>query len=51
VFPAALRAKIIVWDISDPLGEGVDTFRTARDIIESKVEGLLREIWRAEPEQ
>jgi arsenate reductase len=50
VFPAAVNAKVIVWDISDPLGEGVDKFRTARDIIEAKVDALLREIWQGKPD-
>ena len=45
VFPAALPATIIVWRIDDPLGESVDRFRVTRDIIEGKVEDLLREIW------
>lgn len=47
VFPAALSAKVITWNISDPLSENRDRFRRARDIIEGKVEDLLRQIWQA----
>ncbi len=41
--PAVSAKKIIEWDIPDPKGKSLDTFRKIRDVIEEKVRTLLRE--------
>ncbi len=40
---AVAAKKIIEWEIPDPKGKSLDTFRKIRDIIEEKVRTLLRE--------
>jgi arsenate reductase len=42
--PAILAKKIIEWEIPDPKGKPIETFREVRDMIESKVKGFLRQI-------
>jgi arsenate reductase len=42
--PAVLAKKIIEWEIPDPKGKSIKTFREVRDIIEGKVKGLLKQI-------
>ena len=42
--PAVLAKKIIEWEIPDPKGEAIDTFREVRDLIKEKVTGFLKEI-------
>lgn len=49
VFPKAPPAKLISWEVADPLGGNLDRFRRVRDLIESKVEELLRELWAGGP--
>ena len=46
VFPASLPATFITWKIGDPLGGSVAQFRTVRDEIQTRVDELLRRIWR-----
>jgi protein-tyrosine-phosphatase len=46
VFPASLPAKVISWKIGDPLGGSIAQFRTVRDEIGTRVDELLRQIWR-----
>lgn len=41
--PAIPAKKVIEWEIPDPKGESLDTFRNIRDIIEEKVRTLLKE--------
>jgi len=48
VFPAALPARFITWQVGDPLGGSIDRFRKVRDEIETKVDDLLRAIWHEE---
>jgi protein-tyrosine-phosphatase len=45
VFPAALPARFITWQVNDPLGGNMDRFRRVRDEIEAKVDDLLRAVW------
>jgi arsenate reductase len=42
--PAVLAKKIIEWEIPDPRGKSIDTFREVRDMIEVKVRTLVKEI-------
>ncbi len=46
ILSSPLGATIVTWVIKDPLGGGIDRFRQTRDEIESKVNELLREIWK-----
>jgi arsenate reductase len=41
--PAIPAKKIIEWEIPDPKGKSLDTFRNIRDMIEEKVRTLLKE--------
>jgi arsenate reductase (thioredoxin) len=41
--PAIPTKKIIEWEIPDPKGKSLDTFRNIRDIIEEKIRTLLKE--------
>jgi arsenate reductase len=45
VFPVALKARLITWQVSDPLGGSLDRFRKIRDEIEVKVDDLVRAVW------
>jgi protein-tyrosine-phosphatase len=42
--PAVLAKKTIEWEIPDPKGKSIDTFREVRDMIEVKVRTLVKEI-------
>jgi arsenate reductase len=42
--PAVLAKKIIEWEIPDPKGKPIETFREVRNMIERKVKGFLRQI-------
>ena len=42
--PAVLAKKVIEWEIPDPKGKSLDTFRNIRDVIEEKVRTLLKKI-------
>jgi len=42
--PAVLAKKIIEWEIPDPKGKPIKTFREVRDMIEEKVKDLLKQI-------
>ena len=41
--PAIPAKKVIDWEIPDPKGKSLDTFRNIRDIIEEKVRAVLKE--------
>ena len=41
--PAVLAKKIIEWEIPDPKGKLIETFREVRDIIEEKVKSLIKQ--------
>jgi arsenate reductase len=45
--PEDFGGKIIDWDIDDPIGRTLSTFRRVRDEIEEKVKDLLEEIRKA----
>ncbi|MCK4776063.1 MAG: arsenate reductase ArsC [Candidatus Krumholzibacteria bacterium] len=45
--PEDFGGKIIDWDIDDPIGRSLSTFRRVRDEIEVKVKDLLEEIRKA----
>lgn len=45
--PEDFGGKIIDWDIDDPIGRSLSTFRRVRDEIEEKVKDLLDEIRKA----
>jgi arsenate reductase len=45
--PEDFGGKIIDWDIDDPIGRSLSTFRRVRDEIEEKVKDLLEEIRKA----
>ncbi len=42
--PAVPAKKIIEWEIPDPKGKSLDTFRIIRDMIEQKVRALFKEV-------
>jgi len=46
VFPASLPSTVTSWKIGDPLGGSIAQFRTVRDEIGTRVDELLRRIWR-----
>ena len=43
VCPAAFLERAIDWELEDPMGQGVEKYREARDLIRQHIEGLLRE--------
>jgi len=45
--PEDFGGKIIDWDIDDPIGRSLSTFRRVRDEIEEKVKDLLEGIRKA----
>jgi arsenate reductase len=45
VFPPDLGATVVSWKVGDPLGGSMERFRRTRDIIESRVDEFLRELW------
>ena len=42
--PAVLARKIIEWQIPDPKGKSIDEIRRIRDVLETKVKMLVKEI-------
>ena len=42
--PAGFKGRVVDWDIPDPTGHGVDTFRDIRDLIEEEVLSLLADV-------
>lgn len=42
--PLTPREKTIEWDIPDPKGKGIDTFREVRELIKKRVMELISEI-------
>jgi len=47
LLPSGFRGRTVDWDIDDPIGQPLSTFRQVRDEIEEKVMGLLEEIRKA----
>jgi protein-tyrosine-phosphatase len=44
--PAVLAKKIVEWEIPDPKGKLIETFREVRDMIEEKVKSLFKQVGR-----
>ena len=42
--PAGFKGRVVDWDIPDPFGQGIDTFRDIRDLIEEEVLSLLADV-------
>jgi arsenate reductase len=42
--PAVIAKEVIAWQIPDPKGRSLDEIRAIRDLIESRVRGLLKEV-------
>ena len=42
--PAGFKGRVVDWDIPDPYGRGIESFRNARDMIERHVLGLLADL-------
>ena len=42
--PVGFKGRVVEWEIPDPFGEGIDTFRNVRDMIERQVLDLLAEL-------
>ena len=45
--PADFRGRVLDWDVDDPIGRPLATFRRVRDEIEDRVKDLLEEIRKA----
>lgn len=46
--PAGFKGRVIEWNIPDPYGRGLDTFRAVRDLIERQVRSLLSDLLRSQ---
>lgn len=44
VFPPSFKGKVLEWDVDDPIGRSLATFRSVCDDIEQKVKNLLEDI-------
>jgi arsenate reductase len=42
--PAGFKGRGVDWEIPDPFGRGIESFRNARDIVERQVLGLLADL-------
>jgi protein-tyrosine-phosphatase len=42
--PAGFKGLVVDWEIPDPYGRSIDSFRNVRDMIERKVLELLAEL-------
>jgi len=42
--PAVLAKKIIGWEIPDPKGKSIESYREIRDLLEDKVRAFMEEI-------
>lgn len=42
--PVGFKGRVVDWEIPDPYGRSIDSFRNVRDMIERKVLELLAEI-------
>jgi protein-tyrosine-phosphatase len=42
--PAGFKGRVIEWNIPDPYGRGMDSFRGVRDLIERQVLSLLDDL-------
>jgi arsenate reductase len=42
--PVGFRGRVIEWNIPDPFGRGLESFRGVRDVIERQVRALLNDL-------
>ena len=42
--PRGFKGRVVEWNIPDPYGRGIDTFRNVRDMIERQVLSLLADL-------
>lgn len=46
--PAGFKGRVIEWNIPDPYGRGMESFRSVRDLIERQVGALLEDLIRSD---
>ena len=46
--PAGFKGRVIEWNIPDPYGCGLESFRGVRDLIERQVRALVEDLARSE---
>ena len=49
--PAGFKGRVIEWNITDPYGRGLESFRGVRDLIDRQVRALLDDLVRAETKE
>ena len=49
--PVGFKGRVIEWNIPDPYGRGLESFRGVRDLIERQVRSLLNDLTRSEEGQ
>ena len=42
--PVGFKGRVVEWEIPDPYGLGIESFRNVRDLVERQVLGLLAEL-------
>jgi arsenate reductase len=42
--PEGFKGRVVNWEIPDPYGRGINSFRNVRDIVERQVLGLLADL-------
>ncbi len=42
--PAGFEGRVVEWEIPDPFGRGIESFRNVRDMVERQVLGLLADL-------
>ncbi len=42
--PAGFKGRVLDWEIPDPFGRGIESFRNVRDMVERQVLGLLADL-------
>jgi arsenate reductase len=42
--PPGFKGRVVEWNIPDPYGGSLDSFRSVRDLIERHVNGLLEDL-------
>jgi arsenate reductase len=42
--PVDFKGRVVEWDVPDPFGRGIESFRNARDMIEQHVRELLADL-------
>ena len=47
--PAGFKGRVVDWDIPDPFGRGIESFRNVRDMIERQVLELLADLIAPDP--